>query len=476
MVIDVTDPTEITRLFEAQKAFQPTLKALGADHRIARIRALRKALVDFRPAIKEAMWADFRKAPESVDKTDILPAAFEATYVARHVRRWMKPRRAHTPLFLFGTSSKVHVEPKGTALIMAPWNYPVNLTIGPLIAAVAAGCTAIVKPSEHVPATARVIRDLVASVFPPEEAVVVEGATDTATHLLSLPFDHIYFTGSPGVGRLVMKAAAEHLTSVTLELGGKSPTIVDETADIDHAASVLVFSKFTNCGQTCVAPDYVYVHAAVFDRLQEALIERIGRYYGPTAAEREERPEFGRLATVRHANRVRALAADAVAGGATLVHGSTDVGADERFLDATILTDVPADAAVLNEEIFGPVLPLVRFERLEEVLADIVRRPKPLALYIFSRRKDHIRRVIGATSAGATVVNDALIHFLNLDLPFGGVGESGMGKGKGHAGFLAFSNERGVLTQHLRPPLLSLLYAPYTKWTRRLLDLLLRLF
>ena len=266
------------------------------------------------------------------------------------------------------------------------------------------------------------------------------------------------------------------MTSVTLELGGKSPTIVDETADIDHAASVLVFSKFTNCGQTCVAPDYVYVHASVFDRLQAALIDRIGRYYGATAAEREERPEFGRLATLRHAQRVRALAADAVAGGARLVHGSTVVGTDERFLDATILTDVPADAAVLNEEIFGPVLPLVRYERLEEVLADIVRRPKPLALYVFSRRKDHVRRVIGATSAGATVVNDALIHFLNLDLPFGGVGESGMGKGKGHAGFLAFSNERGVLRQHLRPPLLSLLYAPYTRWTRRLLNLLLRLF
>ncbi len=472
----MTDPAEIVRLFEAQRAYRPVLRAKGADHRIARIRAIRRAIEAWRPAIKEALWADFRKAPESVDKTDILPVALEAFHAARHVRRWMRPRRVPTPLFLFGTSSRVVYEPKGTALIMAPWNYPVNLTLGPLIGAVAAGCTAIVKPSEHVPHTSRVIRDLVASIFPPEEAVVVEGATGTSTHLLSLPFDHVYFTGSPAVGRLVMKAAAEHLTSVTLELGGKSPTIVDETADVAHAASVVVFSKFTNCGQTCVAPDHVYVHASVFDRFAAEMGDRIRRYYGTDAAERAERPEFGRLATLKHAQRVRGLADDALARGARLLFGSTDPGPDDRFLDAVLLADVPNDAPLMQEEIFGPVLPLLRYERLEEVLDDINRRPKPLALYVFSRRRDRVARILGATSAGGTVVNDALIHFLNLDLPFGGVGESGMGKGKGRAGFLAFSNERGVLKQRLRPPLLSLLYAPYTKWTRRIIDWLLRLY
>ena len=461
--------------FRRQKDHAAFLKGQSATYRIERIRAIRSVLVRRRGAVKEALRADFDKSPESVDETEILPVVFEATHTARNLRRWMKPRRVPTPVYLAGTSAYARPEPRGVALIMAPWNYPVNLTLGPLVSAVAAGCPAFVKPSEFTPETSRVIREIVEDALPPEEGYVVEGGPDVAGELLTLPFDHIYFTGSPHVGRVVMRAAADHLASVTLELGGKSPTIVDESASIAHAARVIAFSKYANAGQTCLAPDHVYVHDRIYDRFVAALRERIEALYGSDARSRMTSPGTTGLIHDRHAARLRMLVHEAVEAGA-IVHVGDPEASEGRASDALVLGGIPAGARVMEEEIFGPVLPLVRFRTLEEVAADIGTRPHPLAIYVFSSRSSTVRHVCRATSAGATVVNDALIHFLNFDLPFGGVGESGLGKGKGRAGFLAFSHERAVLRQHIRPGPLTLLYPPFSRRTRRLIELLLRLY
>jgi aldehyde dehydrogenase (NAD+) len=471
---DGRDPS-LAAVFELQREHAAFLKRQPAEYRLRRVRALRDSLLRHRDAVQEAMYADFRKAPESVDGTEILPVALEAAHTVRNLRRWMKPRRVPTPLYLAGTSAVVRPEPRGTALIMAPWNYPVLLTVGPLVSAVAAGCPAIVKPSELTPATSSVVRDLVSAALPPEEALVVEGGVETAERLLALPFDHIYFTGSARVGQIVLRAAAEHLSSVTLELGGKSPSIVDESADLAHAARVIAFSKFSNCGQTCLAPDHVYVHEGVYDRFVAELASRIDKIFGADAEARMNAPGYGALINERHGDRIRALVAEAIDGGA-LLHAGDPQASRGRLADAVVLGRVPSGARLMDEEIFGPVLPLVRFRSLDEVARDIRARPKPLALYVFSNRTRTVEQLCRATSAGATVVNDALIHFLNFDLPFGGVGGSGLGKGKGEAGFRAFSNERAVLRQHVRPGPITLLYPPFTAWTRRIIDWLLRLY
>ncbi len=472
----IADPVApLAAAWQLQKEHAAFLKRQQPAFRIRRITDVRASLERHRDAVKEALHADFRKSPESVDETEILPVVLEAAHTVRNLRRWMKPRRVRTPLYLAGTTAFVRPEPRGTALIMAPWNYPVNLTLGPLVSAVAAGCPAIVKPSEFTPATSAVIRKVVEDALPPEEAFVVEGGAEVARELLALPFDHFYFTGSAHVGRIVMRAAADHLASVTLELGGKSPTIVDESASLPHAARVIAFSKFANCGQTCLAPDHVYVHERVYDRFVAELRVQIEKIFGADARSRMESPGFGSLIHDRHADRMRALVREAVSAGATVHSGDPDASSG-RSADAVVLGDLPAGARVMEEEIFGPVLPLVRFRALDEVARDINLRPKPLALYVFSSRAGSVEHLCHATSAGATVVNDALIHFLNFDLPFGGVGGSGLGKGKGEAGFRAFSNDRAVLRQHLRPGVLNLLYPPFSAWTRRIIEWLLRLY
>lgn len=472
--VDPTDPM-LAEAWNRQKEHAAFLKRQPAAYRIRRIRALRSSLVRHRDDVKQALYEDFRKSPESVDETEILPVVLEASHTVHNLRRWMKPRRVRTPLYLAGTSAFVRPESRGTALVLAPWNYPVNLTLGPLVSAIAAGCPAIVKPSEFTPATSSVIRDIVADALPPDEALVVEGAVGMATALLRLPFDHIYFTGSPHVGRVVMRAAADHLASVTLELGGKSPTIVDESASLRHAARVIAFSKFANSGQTCLAPDHVYVHDRVYDRFVSELSVQIKSIFGADAESRMVSAGLGGLIHDRHADRMRRLVREAVDGGAVVHFG--DPGASRgRSADAVVLGNLPAGARVMQEEIFGPILPLVRFQTLDEVAHDIGTRPKPLALYVFSSKSRVVERLCQATSAGATVVNDALIHFLNFDLPFGGVGGSGLGKGKGEAGFRAFSNERAVMRQHLRPGPLTLLYPPFTRRTRIIIEWLIRLY
>jgi aldehyde dehydrogenase (NAD+) len=324
------------------------------------------------------------------------------------------------------------------------------LTLSPLVSAVAAGNCAMLKPSELTPASAACLKRILADIFPEDEVAVIEGGAEIAQSLVERRFDHIYFTGSPAVGRLVMRAAAEHLTPVTLELGGKSPAIVDASADIGAAARRIAWGKFLNCGQVCVAPDYVLVDERVHDEFLAALCSSIEALGG-----RASRPI---LVNERHAARIARLLEEALSGGARVVMGGRIEG---READATVLTGVPMDSALMREEIFGPLLPVMSYSRLAQALETIAAREKPLTLYAFSRDRRVVREIVKETRAGGTAINHTLVQFYQLELPFGGVGPSGMGKAHGFYGFETFSNARGIFEQRLPFSAIELLVPPY---------------
>jgi len=471
---DRTTPTqEIGRLFTLQQTNTLRLRHTTAAQRAEKLRRLHTMVLDYRSAIQDALFADFRKPAIEVDTSEIAAVAEEATYAAKHVARWMAPERVSTPPQLVGSTSEIRYEPKGQALVLAPWNYPLNLALNPVVAAIAAGCPVLLKPSEHTPYTSRLLREMVQATFAESEVAVVEGAVETAEYLLEQPFDHIFFTGSSKVGRLVMKAAAEHLSSVTLELGGKSPTIVDRTADLKKTARRIALGKFTNAGQTCIAPDYVYVHADVHDAFIEALQDTVTSFYGETVAERARTLDYGRIVNAKHHERLQSLYSDAVAKGAQTPVG-TGLAGEGQFIDPTVLTHVPLEAEIMQDEIFGPLLPVLSYRSLQEPIDLINSKPKPLALYVFTGDDAVAEHVINHTSAGGTTVNNVFLHYLNPALPFGGVNNSGLGKYHGEAGFRAFSNARAVVRQRNVPSAMDLLTPPYTFLVRRAVDLALK--
>ncbi len=463
----------IARAFAAQRAFQRTTERTTADERIARLRLLRKTLVKRRADLQAACYADFRKPPEEVDLSEIRPTLDEIDYAVKHLKSWMKSRRVSTPPVLLGTVSEVRYEPKGVVLIIAPWNYPVTLTLGPLVSALAAGNSAIVKPSEMTPNVSALLEEIVEACFDPREVTLFEGDKAVAEALLQKPFDHIFFTGSPEIGKRVMKAAAEHLASVTLELGGKSPAIVDETADVEDAARKIAWGKFTNAGQTCIAPDYVLVHESQEADLVAALGQSIRSFYGETPDARQTTPDYARLVNEKHFERVQSLLEEATADGARIAAGG-QASAEERYLAPTVLTDVPRESRIMDEEIFGPVLPVLTYERLPEALDLINERPNPLALYLFTSDGARANEVLERTSTGGTAINETILHYLNPALPFGGAGYSGIGRSHGEAGFKAFSNERAVLRRTLGSAAVQFLYPPYGSAARRIIDGVMR--
>jgi len=457
---------DIDRVYDAQTRRRTAIAASTVEQRRAKIQALERAVLARREDIRAAIFEDLRKPPEEVDLSEIFAVISEARHARRHLGRWMKGRRVRGRLALLTSSSRIVHEPKGVVLIISPWNFPLNLTFGPLVSAIAAGNCVMIKPSELAPATARLMKEIISGLFDESEVAMIEGDARTAQALLEKKFDHIFFTGSPAVGRIVMQAAARHLTSVTLELGGKSPVIVDRTADLDEAASKIAWGKVLNSGQTCIAPDYLLVDESIRDAFVAKLFARLDSM--STA-------DTGVLVNERHASRVRRLLDSAVAAGARVIHSAPATN-DPRAVPMTALTDVPSDSPLMQEEIFGPLLPIQTYRSLDDAIRMIDSREKPLVLYIFSRNRKVIREVIARTSAGGTVVNHALIHFFQLSLPFGGVGQSGMGKGHGFAGFQAFTNERGVLEQRTRFSPIQLMFPPYTRLKKKLIDLTLRFF
>jgi aldehyde dehydrogenase (NAD+) len=434
----------IEQRFAAQAARALALRTSTADERIGKLKHFQSALLNRRNALYQAFAADFRKPAAEVELTELLPVVDEIHAATHHLRRWMRPRRVMPTLATFGTSARVTYQGKGRCLILGPWNYPVATLIGPLVSAIAAGNTIILKPSEFTPAVNTVLAEVIAEVFDATEVTMITGAVATSQALLDCPFNHIFFTGSPAVGKVVMAAAARHLASVTLELGGKSPIIVDASADLARATEVIMWGKLINAGQTCVAPDTLFVERSVRDELLRRCKEIIAARYGQSAAEVAASPDLARMIHERHADRVAALIDEASASGAVVLAGGAH-DMQQRYVAPTLLGNIPPAAQIMQEEIFGPVLPIVEFDDIGEVISHINARPKPLALYLWSERKDTLRRVRDETSSGSMVVNHCMLQFAHSGLPFGGIGNSGMGNAHGFFGFKAFSHERAFL-------------------------------
>jgi aldehyde dehydrogenase (NAD+) len=460
--------------FTRQKESFIALRQEGVKQRKARLKALRAWIHLNRQALHQALFDDFRKPAAEVDAIEIFHVLSELRFALKHVSKWARPRRVQASLALAGTHSRVLCEPKGVCLILSPWNYPFALSAGPLVSALAAGNAVILKPSEHTPHVSALLRRMVHEVFEPHVVTIFEGGEDVARQLLTLPFDHIFFTGSPAIGKHVMRAAADHLASVTLELGGKSPAIVTHTARIKEAAQRIAVAKFVNAGQTCVAPDYVLVDASVSDAFITALVDEITARFA-AGGSFEASDSYCRMVNTRHFGRVREWIDEAVAAGASVVLGGPS---DElsRFIHPVVLKHVPPGTRLLEEEIFGPVLPVIAYNRLDEALHFIQQRPNPLALYVFTQQHDVAEQILRQTSSGGACVNECAIHFLHHGLPFGGAGASGIGKAHGHYGFLAFSNEKPVLYQRNGFTSIGMFYPPYTGGTARLMEWFLKLF
>jgi aldehyde dehydrogenase (NAD+) len=434
--------------------------------RETQLRQLKRLLVEQEHVLAQALRADLGKSPFEAYSTEIGFTLNELDHALNHVRSWTQPQKVRVPVHLRPGSARVVQEPLGTVLIIAPWNYPVQLLLGPLIPALAAGNTAIVKPSEVAPATAAALADLIPRYLDARAVQVVTGGVEEATELLAHQFDHIFYTGNGTVGRVVMEAASRHLTPVTLELGGKSPAIVTDSADLVVSARRIAWGKFVNAGQTCVAPDYVLVPESLHDQFVADLATAVTTFFGddPSAS-----PDYGRIVNARHHARLAALL-DRGGYDAVAVGGQRDPAT--RYIAPTVLTGVKPDAAVMEDEIFGPILPVLTYEQLDDAIAFVNDRPKPLALYVFGSKATSIDRVSERTSAGGVTVNHTLLHVSVHDLPFGGVGASGMGAYHGEAGFKVFSHGKPILQRSTKPDS-SIAYPPYTSFKQKILRKLL---
>lgn len=464
----------IDHVFSAQMQHHWHVARSTARERKQKLRSMLKWILDHRADIRAALQADFQKPATETDLTEILVVTSEIRHAVRNLHAWMRPRAVEGGIPFLTTSGEVRFEPRGVVLIVAPWNFPFNLTAGPLVSAIAAGNCVILKPSEYTPATSAVVGRMISDLFPENEVAMIEGDAEVASALLDRPFHHIFFTGSPAVGKIVQRKAAEHLTSVTLELGGKSPAIVDQGCDLGDAVKKIVWGKFVNNGQTCIAPDYALVHESCYDVFLEKAAACVRQYYGESEEDRLASPDYARIISQRHHARLVALVDASVKQGARVVCGGNS-STSELYLSPTILADVPEHAPVMQEEIFGPVLPVMSVPSLHAAIEIVRKREKPLALYLFTRRKKHVDLVLAETSAGGTCVNDTLIHFLHPELPFGGVNYSGSGNAHGFYGFRAFSHERSVLRHHRLAPM-KMLYPPYTPFVRRVAELFSRFF
>jgi aldehyde dehydrogenase (NAD+) len=468
-----TPVAELHRLFELQKANKQNVKESTASQRITKLKLFKKKLFEHRNGLQEAAFKDFRKPATEVDLTEIYPLVSEIRNVCSHLHDWVQDEQVGTPISMLGSASRIVHEPKGNCLLMAPWNYPIQITLQPLIAAVAAGNVVILKPSEYTPHVTSYLKKMLSEIFKEDEVAVVEGDHSVSGELLAMKFDHIHFTGSPAVGKVVMKAAAENLCSVTLELGGKSPVFVDESANISQAANRLSWGKFLNQGQTCIAPDYVLVHRSKLDALLSALKSNVVKQWG---ADAKNSPDVCRIVNAKHFQRLNRLLEEALAQGAKIEYGG-ERNEQDCFISPTILSNIPLQSALMKEEIFGPIMPIIPYDNIDEVLALVNSMEKPLSLYIFSSSEKNIKHIINHTSAGGTCINDNLIHIVQPNLPFGGVNNSGMGKSTGHFGFREFTNERAVLRQYSPLSTAQLMYPPYkNKLVKLVVELSLKFF
>lgn len=448
--------------FRAQRQYFESGRTRNITFRRKQLQLLRQTIVRREDDIMEALRMDLGKSPFESYASEIGLALAELRYVEHHLARWARSQRVSVPLTHFPATARVYSEPYGVTLVMAPWNYPFQLVIEPLISAIAAGNCVTVKPSEYAVHTAAVLKKLVEEVFDPAYIRVVNGGMETSEALLQQPFDFIFFTGSTAVGKIVMRAAAERLTPVVLELGGKSPCVVDQTADIPLAARRIIWGKTLNAGQTCVAPDYILVQENVQEVLLEEMKKAIRSFYGEQPLKCETYPKILREC---HLKRLCGWM-----DGCNILFGGR-VDHVIQKLEPTLLGDVTWESPVMQEEIFGPLLPILTFRHMEEVIRAIQERPHPLALYVFSRDRQTVCRLTETLTYGGACINDTLMHMTLPQLPFGGAGQSGMGAYHGKAGFEAFSRTKSVLKRGLHPDV-PLRYPPYEGKLKRLKKLL----
>jgi len=451
--------------FKQQFYFENTLRKSSLFDRKQKLKKVKKWIKKNEQEIILALYNDFKKSPEEVLFAEIKPVISEINDALKHLRDWAAPRRVSSPLYLLGSKSLVITQPKGINLIIAPWNFPFNLTIGPMISAIAAGNCAVLKPSELTPNCEQLIVRMIGELFPPEEITVVTGGVEETTLLLQLKWNHIFFTGSPQVGKIVMKAAAQHLTPVTLELGGKNPVIVDATANLKDTAQKLIWGKLVNNGQSCVSPNYVLVHTKVKAKLISELKKAFTKMYGETKEAIESNDALTRIVNERHFDRIKLLIDKSIEQGANVILGNNTTASD-NYISPTLLDNVSTDSAIFKDEIFGPVLPLMEYQSLDEVYSIINKEEAPLALYVFSSSRKNTEAIINNTSAGTTAVNETTIQFIHNNLPFGGNGHSGIGRSHGKYGYLAFSNERAILKQRKGFTTVKLIYPPMSKFKR----------
>ena len=452
---------EIKSLLAAQRQYFLSGATRSWEARIRALDGLEAALRRWETALCDALRQDLNKQPSESYMTEIGLVLEEIRYQKKHLRGWMREKRVPTALSAAPAKSFISPEPYGVVLILAPWNYPVQLCLSPLVGALAAGNCAIVKPSAYAPATSKALAQLIASAFPPELVAVVQGGREENAALLAERFDYIFFTGSVAVGKVVMEAAARHLTPVTLELGGKSPVIVDKTANLPLAARRIAFGKVLNAGQTCVEPDYLLIEASVKDAFLAEYRRALASFF--------PEGDFSSMPVIvseKHFQRVSSLLERQTA----VIGGGTD--AQRRFVEPTVLVDVSPDSPIMQQEIFGPILPLLTFSELDECIRFIQARPRPLALYLFSEDRAAQRQVLDRLSFGGGCLNDTILHLATSHMPFGGVGSSGMGQYHGRASFETFTHHRSILKSSTRVDL-PFRYPPYGKKKDRLIRLFL---
>ena len=436
MKIENTAIQDINEIIVSQREFFASNATLSFKFRKEQLKKLNDALKKWEKPLCDALWKDLHKSAEEAILTELSIVAGEVKNHIKNLRSWMRCRCVGTPLKMMPSRSSVVSEPLGNALIISPWNYPVQLLLNPLVGAISSGCTAILKPSPYVPNVSKVIEDMITATFDKRYIAVVQGNRVVNEALLENRFDIIFFTGSPQLGKLVMNAASKHLTPVVLELGGKSPCIVDKEADIKVSAKRIAWGKTLNAGQTCIAPDYLHIHKSKINEFVQEFAKAIKQLHGNDI---KQSRHYVRLVNDKAFERVKGYMKD----GKVLYGGTTD--AAERFIEPTLLTDVPLTSPVMNEEIFGPILPMIPFENRDEVVTFVREREKPLALYYFGKVKN-AKEIIRLTSAGGSCINDAIMHIANENMPFGGVGNSGMGHYHGKLSFEAFSHKRAVVT------------------------------
>jgi aldehyde dehydrogenase (NAD+) len=461
----------IDNIYRAQVAFKDQAKRISVSERIDLLKKFKNLIIQKESQIKEAIYKDFRKSAIETETTEILASILEIKHYIKNLKKWAKPKSVRSSLLFATTSAKLIYEPKGNTLIITPWNYPFQLPIVHLVSSISAGNTAILKLSEFTPHINQVLKRLISELFEQKHVAVIDGAVEETTHLLNLKFDHIHFTGSPAVGKIIMETAAKNLTDITLELGGKSPVFIDKNINIKEVARNLIWAKFVNMGQTCIAPDYLLVDKSIEKEFDAALIEEIRNAFGERPIESND---LARIISQKQYDRLENYLEELQKTKTEwIVKGKNDKSA--LFIHPTVIKNFPLDAKLMQDEIFGPIFPIIYYKDVNKALNLVAQKEKPLSLYIFSQNKEYVQHILKNTTAGGTTINDAMIHIIHPNLPFGGVNNSGIGQSLGYYGFKSFSHERGTLQARFFP-MSKFFWYPYNSKTQQMLNLIKKIF